>query len=176
MTHDKYLKAYTQHKSNAKTRGIEMLMTFEQWKSVWADSGKFEERGRGAEKYCMCRVGDLGHYELGNVFIAKNKRNVSDGNKGKVDSDETRKKKSAAMSKLPRPWTSGDKNPMRRPEVKAKVLAAISGDNNYRAKKVISPFGVFGSATEAAKMLRIPAVTVQWRCRNNKLGFSYHIA
>lgn len=173
MQRDQYKKAYTQHKSNAKTRGIEFKLTFDEWKQIWVDSGKWDQRGRGAEKYCMCRIGDLGCYEVGNVFIGLGKTNVRDGNLGKIDSQDTKNKKSAAAKGKPKPWFIGDKNPMHRPEVKAKMSVAVGGSNHYRAKTVVSPFGVFGSTTEASKELNIPAVTIQWRCRYNKSGWSY---
>ena len=173
MTKDSYLKAYTQQKSNAKQRGIEFAITFDEWKQIWIDSGKWGQRGRGAEKYCMCRIGDDGCYDVGNVFIGLGKHNVRDGNLGKIDTDETRKKKSKSMTGMPHPWSVGDKNPMHRPEVKAKMSIAVGGANNYRAKTVICPLGVFGSTTEASKELNIPAVTIQWRCRHNKAGWSY---
>jgi hypothetical protein len=170
---DIFRKAYTQHKSNAKQRGIEFKLTFDEWKQIWLDSEKWDQRGRGADKYCMCRIGDAGCYEVGNVFIGLGKTNVRDGNLGKTVSQETRYKKSMALKGKPHPWSAGDKNPMHRPEVKAKMSIAVGGSNNYRAKTVVSPFGVFGSTTEASKELKIPAVTIQWRCRHNKSGWSY---
>jgi hypothetical protein len=173
MVRCKYRKKYVQQKSNAKQRGIAFLISFEEWKSLWIESGKWGERGRGANKYCMCRVGDMGAYEIGNVFIALGKKNVSEGNLGRRDSVETRRKKSEALKGIPHPWCSGVNSPMHRPEVKAKMSAAVGGGNNYKAKMVVSPFGVFGSTTEAAKSLGIPAVTVQWRCRHNKQGWFY---
>jgi hypothetical protein len=173
---DLFRKAYTQHKSNAKTRGIEFRLTFDEWKQIWVDSGYWDQRGRGANKYCMCRIGDVGCYEVGNVFIGLGKINVRDGNLGKLDSEETKQRKSKALTGKPHPWLVGDKNPMHRPEVKAKISIAVGGSNNYRAKTVISPFGVFGSTTEASKELEIPAVTIQWRCRHNKAGWSYSTA
>jgi len=173
MIKNQHLKAYTQQKSNAKQRGVEFSITFEEWKQVWLDSGKWDERGRGAEKFCMCRIGDVGCYSVANVFIGLGKHNVRDGNIGKLDSNETRQKKSQSMRGKPHPWSVGDKNPMHRPEVKAKMSIAVGGANNYRAKTVICPLGVFGSTTEASKELNIPAVTIQWRCRHNKAGWSY---
>ena len=124
----------------------------------------------------MCRIGDKGCYEVGNVFIGLGKINVRDGNLGKPNSEETKRKKSEALKGKPKPWAIGEKNVMHRPEVKAKMSIAVGGSNNYRAKTVVSPFGVFGSTTEAAKELNIPAVTIQWRCRHNKSGWSYAIA
>ena len=147
---DIYRKLYTQHKSNAKRRGVPFLLTFDDWKTIWLESGKLDQRGRGAEKYCMCRVGDIGAYEVGNVFIDLNRRNVSDGNIGKVDSAETRAKKSASLKGKPHPWSAGANNPMHRPEVKAKVGAAIGGANHYKQRGVITPAGYFVTAKEAA--------------------------
>lgn len=172
-TKNKYLKAYTQHKSNAKGRGIEFLLTFEQWRDWWIATGKWDLRGRGRGKYCMRRHGDIGPYSIDNIFCGTNEDNVRDGNIGKIDSQETRSKKSKALKGKAKPWFYGELNPMHRPEVKAKISMAVGGSNNYRAKTVVTPFGIFGSTSEAAKMLNIPAVTVQWRCRNNKAGWSY---
>lgn len=170
---DIYRKAYTQHKSNAKQRGIEMRLTLEEWKDIWLSSGKWDERGRGADKYCMCRNGDAGHYELGNVFIGQNKNNVRDGNIGKIPSAETRAKISASNMGKPHPWAKGFRNVMHRPEAKAKISAATGGANHYKQRGVITPSGYFVTAKAAAQALNINKSTVEWRSRHNKLGFSY---
>jgi hypothetical protein len=172
-TKDLYRKGYTQHKSNAKQRGIEMRLTFEEWKDIWIASGHWERRGRGAEKYCMCRIEDEGHYEVGNVFIAQNKLNVSDGNIGKVDSEITRAKKSIANKGKPHPWSEGENNPMHRPEVKAKLSKAISGANHYNQRGIYTPEGYFVTAKAAAIQLKMNKSTVEWRARHKKLGFYY---
>jgi len=173
MARCEYLRAYTQQKSNANRRGLQMVMSFEEWKSVWVESGKWEDRGRGSQKYCMCRKNDEGNYELGNVYIGLGKDNVRDGNLGKLVSEATKAKISQSNSGRSNDYAKGEKNVMHRPEVKAKISAAVGGSNNYRAKTVVSPFGRFGSTTEASKELGIPAVTIQWRCRHNKNGWSY---
>ncbi len=170
---DLFCKCYTQQKSNAKQRGVEFLLTFEEWKAIWLESGRWDKRGRGRGKYCMCRIGDAGPYAAGNVFIALNEKNVSDGNIGKVDSAETRAKKSAALKGLAHPWCTGENSPMHRPEVKAKLSAAISGGKHYAARMVGTPHGIWESATECAKAIGTPIPTVNWRCKNNKLGFAY---
>lgn len=171
---DLFKKLYTQQKSNANQRGVLFLLTLDQWKQIWLDSGKWEQRGRGAEKYCMCRIGDAGAYEVGNVFIERGKKNVSDGNIGKPDSAETKAKKSASLKGKPHPWSAGANSPMHRPDVKAKIVAAIGGMKNYRSKGgVTTPSGFFESTIAAAKALDMPVPTVQWRCKHNKLGFSY---
>ena len=172
-TKDLYLKAYTQQKSNAKQRGVEFAITFAEWKQLWIDSGKWEQRGRGAEKYCMCRTGDIGRYEVGNVFIGLNKHNIRDGNLGKILSESTKALMSNAHKGKSHPWSAGANNPMHRPEVKAKLSASISGSKHYSARMVGTPHGIWGSAVECAKALRMPEPTVNWRCRNQKLGFAY---
>lgn len=172
-TKDPFRKAYTQQKSNVRQRGLEMRLTFEEWKQIWLDSGHWEERGRGALKYCMMRKGDQGHYEIGNVFIGTGAQNVSDGNLGKPDSEETKRLKSLALSGKPKPWASGDGNPMHRPEVKAKMSAAIGGGRHYAAKRVITPMGEFDSGTTAAKELGVPKPTVHWRCSHSWNGWTY---
>ena len=163
---------YNMQKRNATARGILFLLSFEQWLSIWNDSGKMEERGRGADKYCMCRYGDLGAYEVGNVFIGTGKENVRDGNLGKHDSQETRYKKSIALLGKPKPWACGDNNVMHRPDVKAKITAAPGGGNHYKARGVMTPEGFFVTAKEAANFLGIPKSTVEWRAKHKKYGFS----
>lgn len=170
---DIFRKLYTQQKSNAKQRGVDFKLTLQEWTTIWLESGKWEQRGRGAEKYCMCRLGDAGAYEVENVFIDLGKRNVSDGNKGKLDSAETKARKSAALKGMPHPWSAGSNNPMHRPEVKAKMSAKISGGKHYRARMVGTPHGIWTSATECAKALGMPVPTVNWRCKYHKMGFAY---
>jgi hypothetical protein len=172
MIKDPYRKAYTQQKSNAKQRGIKFVLTFDEWKQIWIESNKWELRGRGAEKYCMCRIGDSGCYEVGNVFIGLGKQNVSDGNLGKLDSEETKRKKSEALRGKPHPWSEGVNNPMHRPEVKAKMKIAIGGANHYKQRGVNTPQGYFVTAKLASEALGIPKPTVEWRARYNKFGFS----
>lgn len=168
-----FRKAYTQHKSNAKQRGIEFKLTFDEWKQIWLDSEKWDRRGRGANKYCMCRVGDQGCYEVGNVFIDLGKINVRDGNIGKPDNEETKRKKSNALSGKPKPWMIGINNPMHRPEVKAKLSASIGGEKHYKAIGVTTPNGFFDTAKLAANALGIKKSTIEWRAKNQKFGFSY---
>lgn len=62
------------------TRGIEWKLTYEEWLDIWGD--KITQRGRGRGKYNMCRYGDTGAYEVGNVYIDKHEVNA---NHGKAD-------------------------------------------------------------------------------------------
>ncbi len=62
--------AFNCQRQNAKVRDIEWRLNLAQWWSLWERSGKWGERGRGKDKFVMCRFGDNGAYEIGNVYIA----------------------------------------------------------------------------------------------------------
>lgn len=61
--------AYTNHKNHARRRGIPFLLTFEEWRDIWRESGKFAERGNKVGQYVMARYRDEGPYAVGNVRI-----------------------------------------------------------------------------------------------------------
>lgn len=65
---------YSCNKLKAKSRGIDFLLTFNEWMKVWQDSGHWQER----EKYCMYRFNNIGAYEIGNVLIMTGKQNIQD--------------------------------------------------------------------------------------------------
>jgi NUMOD3 motif len=169
----KFLKAYRMQKSNARTRKIPFLLTFEEWLTIWNDSGKLAQRGRGANKFCMCRIGDTGPYVIGNVFIGTGRENVRAGNLGKEMTQEVRNKISKSNIGKPHEWSRGEKNPMHRPEVKAKMKELIGGANHYKAMGVTTPQGFFPTAKIAAEAMGIKKPTVEWRARHKKFGFSY---
>lgn len=70
---------FSVHKINAKQRGIEFLLTFEQWHRIWLDSGYYDQMGNTAGKYNMCRLNDEGAYSEGNVYIGPWTYNAMDG-------------------------------------------------------------------------------------------------
>jgi hypothetical protein len=88
--------AYNSQKCAAKKRGIPFLLSYDEWQYIWDASGKWEERGRGSNKYCMARHNDIGPYAVDNISIITNHENLSLGNKdrwkGKIVSDETKNK------------------------------------------------------------------------------------
>jgi hypothetical protein len=57
------------HKANAKGRSIPFLLSFDQWQTLWLDSGKWSQRGPRQGQYVMARNGDSGPYAVGNVRI-----------------------------------------------------------------------------------------------------------
>jgi hypothetical protein len=142
-------KQFDGQKNNAKLRGIEFLFTFEEWKDWWIATGKWEQRGKGRGKYCMMRKGDVGPYSIENVFCGTNEQNAIDCHQGKTRSKETRD----LMSRSHKGLFDGDKNP--------------------RARTVVSPYGTWTTAKEAAKYLGVSSTTVEVRCKKQIMGFAY---
>ena len=73
-----YLTFSIQRK-HANERGVEWNLKFWDWFLIWRESGKWDDRGRGSNGYCMCRIGDVGAYEIGNVYIGSVVHNSSMG-------------------------------------------------------------------------------------------------
>lgn len=74
------LTRFTYQRRHAEViRGVKFEMSFEQWLQLWLDSGHWDKRGRGAENFCMARIGDIGPYSINNVYIATNSQNTHDG-------------------------------------------------------------------------------------------------
>ena len=59
---------YNLHKANAKQRGLEFTLTYEQWLEIWGD--ELAEMGRCSGQKVMARTRDEVGYTLGNVRIA----------------------------------------------------------------------------------------------------------
>jgi hypothetical protein len=96
----KLKEAWVFQKCSAKRRGIEFLLTFEEWLKVWTDSGHLHERGRRKHEYCMARNGDCGPYAVGNVSITtmeENGRLQTPPFLGRSLSDDHRKQVSQSM-------------------------------------------------------------------------------
>jgi hypothetical protein len=77
----KLRNGYFSQQYSAARRGIEFLLSFEEWLDIWRSSGKLSKRGRGKGKYCMARLGDRGPYKVGNVEIILDEKNKSDWQK-----------------------------------------------------------------------------------------------
>lgn len=98
-------RAYNQHRNDTKGRvdkaqqPIEFRLSFDEWLSIWLESGVWHLRGQGRNHYVMSRYNDLGHYEVGNVFIQRKGDNTREAHCGRVVSLETRAKTSAANHK-----------------------------------------------------------------------------
>lgn len=59
---------FREQRANAGYRNIEWHLSFSEWWSIWLESGKWSQRGRG-HGYVMSRPGDVGPYAIGNVKI-----------------------------------------------------------------------------------------------------------
>jgi lambda repressor-like predicted transcriptional regulator len=70
-------KAWIRQRNRAKNRGIEWNLKLWDWWQIWQKSGKWSQRGRTKGDYVMCRFGDIGAYEIGNVYIATTSHNCS---------------------------------------------------------------------------------------------------
>jgi len=82
---------FAKHKENARQRGVEFLLTFDQWWSLWEKSGHWKKRGNRKGRYVMSRRNDVGPYAVGNVFIATFSSNICDRNRSIMVKRHTRK-------------------------------------------------------------------------------------
>ena len=65
---------FVNHKKNARKLGVEFVMSFEEWWTIWEPHWD----GRGLGKLVMCRTGDEGAYEVGNVRIDSQSNNAKE--------------------------------------------------------------------------------------------------
>lgn len=82
---------YAKHKENARRRGVDFLLSFDEWWSLWEKSGHYRQRGNRNGRYVMSRMNDVGPYAVGNVFIATFSSNVCDRNRSVVVKKHTAK-------------------------------------------------------------------------------------
>ena len=151
-------KTYKQHKGSVRNRKdrtgalIEFKLTYEEWLDIWLQSGKLHLRGRGKGKYCMCRKDDLGHYEVGNVYIDTFENNtiVRNQTSPTAHTQETKEKIRAARSK--------------------QILK--DSHHDWHRKTVETPDGIFRSLRDAGKYYGITGEAMGWRVKN-KEGYAY---
>lgn len=72
-------RTFRKQKASAKQRRIEWCLTFAEWWNAWQQSGYWDKRGAGRDRYCMARRGDAGPYSIENVYFCTNEKNVKDG-------------------------------------------------------------------------------------------------
>lgn len=58
--------AFLGQRHTSKQRGVEFNLTFAEWVAFWGDD--FHLRGIRNENLQMCRYGDVGAYEVGNIY------------------------------------------------------------------------------------------------------------
>lgn len=67
---------YSHQRYRAGMRGVEFLLTFEDWMRLWAPY--WHNRGNLSGQFVMARKGDKGAYKLGNVEIKTQNENARD--------------------------------------------------------------------------------------------------
>lgn len=70
--------AYRRQSKDAASRGIDFLLSFQEWLRIWEESGHLDERGCRKGQYVMARYGDKGSYEVGNVRIITVEENIAE--------------------------------------------------------------------------------------------------
>ena len=81
---------FTHQKSASKSRfdkngdSILWKLTFEEWITIWFNSGQYENRGTRRGNYVMSRKGDIGPYSIDNVDIKLHEENAREGQVGRT--------------------------------------------------------------------------------------------
>ena len=68
VEHKKY-RVFIQQRNQANFRKEEWTMTFAEWKSVWDQSGQWENRGRTKDTFCMTRLDVEKPWTVDNAII-----------------------------------------------------------------------------------------------------------
>ena len=87
---------YVGQRRGAAHRGIEFLLTFEEWLQIWENSGHLAERGARKGCYVMARFGDKGPYAVGNVKIILHEENSRERRMSEKGKAKIRKANAAA--------------------------------------------------------------------------------
>jgi hypothetical protein len=69
---------YSIQKRHADQRKIPWEFTFDTWWSWWQDTGRWDERGIGADAAVMCRHGDTGPYNPENCYCGTHTSNAKE--------------------------------------------------------------------------------------------------
>jgi len=85
MKQPKSIALYNTHKISARKRGIEFLLTLDEWYNWWLSNG-IDKNGPSQKQLgiprkdtlCMCRFNDVGPYALDNIYCATASQNVKD--------------------------------------------------------------------------------------------------
>lgn len=70
---------YQKHKAQSKFRKIDFNLTFDEWYNWWLSHGvdkRLDIKWPPKARPCMCRIGDAGAYELGNIYFDTHNKNV----------------------------------------------------------------------------------------------------
>ena len=150
MTKDKFKQGYTRSKADAKRRGIEFQFSFDEWKSWWLSTGKWELRGRTSGCFQMCRLNDTGPYSAANVYCDTIEANSSLPHAGK---------------KRPAEWAGKIGIALRGNEKSSRHAKALAFSK--LGKQYVTPVGIFQTSLECEAATGVKRATVMWRCKND---------
>lgn len=71
-------EAYKNQVRSSRKRGIDFLLTFEEWREWWLIDDRWSNRGRCAGQFVMARKGDAGPYSIDNIYLATSRQNLKD--------------------------------------------------------------------------------------------------
>lgn len=140
---------YCNQRHEAKRRGIEFLLTFEEWLTWWGDD--LPMRGRSSSSLVMARHGDKGPYALWNIKKITTRANA-------LEAEHFGPWCEAASKRML------DRN-------SARIAAgiphhlAVRGDGHPKSKPVITPDGRFGSCALAAEFYGITRQAMHLRIK-----------
>jgi hypothetical protein len=72
---------YQKHRALAKFRKIDFNFTYDEWFAWWMSHGvdkRLDIKWPGKDRPCMARKGDVGPYDINNVYFARNSDNARD--------------------------------------------------------------------------------------------------
>lgn len=125
MESAKLKTAYNSQKCAAKKRGIEFLLTFDEWLNWWIQTGKLELRGKTKGCYQMCRVNDVGPYSLDNIYCDTVEANSKLPIEGKPRKEGANEKALATRRASGKPWFPNGVHKPSMDEARSKVFALI---------------------------------------------------
>lgn len=71
-------EAYKNQVRSSRKRGIDFLLTFEEWRDWWLIDNRWSNRGRHSGQFVMARRGDAGPYSIDNIYLATSRQNLQD--------------------------------------------------------------------------------------------------
>ena len=143
--------AYSIQKRTAKQRGIEWKFTFDEWWAWWKTDDRWDNRGMGADKFVMARLGDEGPYSPENVYCTTHEQNGRD-----IPSElQSRSARSAWINRT------------------ANTPLMNKGAGHPCSIAIETPAGRFANATEAAEHFGITRQGVRYRITAGWDGWKY---
>jgi hypothetical protein len=81
------LKMFNHQKAGARKRKIKWNLSFNEWYNWFLSQGidrNIPQQKINGDAYCMCRIGDIGAYELDNIYLGNMRKNSSEAHTNNV--------------------------------------------------------------------------------------------